>query len=93
MKYLFFRRPILGITPNGSVLDFELRQSGHVSVANTDLQSIEKYLEKAIIDYDSLLSFNYSYWQKFQPSNIVEQYTSMINRYLNIDKNETFNNR
>lgn len=93
LKYLFFRRPILGITPNGSVLDFELRQSGHVSVANTDLQSIEKYLEKAIIDYDSLLSFNYSYWQKFQPSNIVEQYTSMINRYLNIDKNETFNNR
>lgn len=78
LKYLYFRRPILGITPEGSVLDGELRQAGHTSIANSDMESIVAYLERAMADYESLLNFNQDYWHRFEPTNVVEQYKELV---------------
>ena len=78
LKYLYFRRPILGITPEGSVLDGELRQAGHTSIANSDLGSIVAYLERAMADYESLLNFNQDYWHRFEPKNVVAQYKELV---------------
>ena len=82
LKYLYFRRPILGITPEGSVLDTELRQSGHVSIVNSDHESIVEYLEQAISNYESLLGFNHDYWHRFEPQNVIAQYGIMIKDML-----------
>lgn len=82
LKYLYFQRPILGITPKGSVLDIELRQSGHTSITNNDLHSIENYLVRAIIDYASLYEFDPNYWNNYLPSNVVKKYSEIINDYL-----------
>ena len=83
LKYLYFRRPILGITPKGSVLDRELLHSGHFSIANDDIEGIVAYLEKAIIDYESLLNFNYGYWQRFEPQNVASKYEDIVKELLN----------
>ena len=82
LKYLYFRRPILGITPKGSVLDGELRRSGHTSIANSDMESIVEYLERAMTDYDSLLRFNHDYWHRFEPRNVVDAYGDLVERML-----------
>lgn len=78
LKYLYFRRPILGITPQGSVLDGELQQSGHTSIDNSDMESIVEYLERAMADYESLLNFNQDYWHRFEPKSVVEQYRGLV---------------
>jgi hypothetical protein len=81
LKYLYFRRPILGITPIGSVLDGELQQSGHTSIDNSDIESIVEYLERAMADYESLMNFNHDYWKRFEPTSVVEQYKELVSRF------------
>lgn len=83
LKYLYFRRPILGITPEGSVLDTELHQSGHISIVNSDLEGIVEYLGKAINDYESLLGIDQDYWHRFEPQSVVTQYKTMVKDMLN----------
>ena len=82
LKYLYFRRPILGITPKGSVLDCELKQAGHISLHNSDLDGIVDYLERAIFNYESLIGFNQEYWHKFEPKNVVSLYEELVLRLL-----------
>lgn len=82
LKYLYFRRPILGITPSGSVLDNELKKSGHVSLDNSDHHGIVEYLFRALTNYESLLDFDQDYWHRFEPSSVIEQYEEMVNELL-----------
>ncbi len=82
LKYLYFRRPILGITPEGSVLDGELENAGHTSIANSDLEGIVNYLERAMTDYESLCNFNLNYWHRFEPMNVVAEYKQMVEKML-----------
>ena len=82
LKYLYFRRPILGITPTGSVLDDELHRSGHVSIDNGNHNGIVEYLLRALTNYESLLNFDYDYWRRFEPKSVVEQYEKLICNHL-----------
>ena len=82
LKYLYFRRPILGITPEGSVLDGELRNAGHTAIANSDLEGIVNYLECAMTDYESLCNFKVDYWHRFEPKNVVADYKAMVEDML-----------
>ena len=82
LKYLYFCRPILGITPEGSVLDKVLHLSGHLSIVNSDFEGIVEYLERAMIDYESLLGFNHDYWHRFEPQSVVAQYEMMVKNML-----------
>ena len=82
LKYFYFRRPILGITPEGSVLDGELRNAGHIAIANSDMEGIVNYLERAMTDYESLCGFNMDYWHRFEPVNVVAEYKEMVEDML-----------
>lgn len=93
LKYLYFRRPILGITPEGSVLDGELRNAGHTAIANSDMEGIVNYLERAMTDYESLCGFNLDYWHRFEPKNVVAEYQIMVEGMLKAFQNEDNNNR
>lgn len=84
LKYLYFRRPILGITPEGSVLDGELRQAGHTSIDNSDMEGVVDYLERAMADYESLLGFNQGYWHRFEPCNVVETYKRLVESVVKV---------
>ena len=86
LKYLYFQRPILGITPKGSVLDMELNTSGHTSIENSDKEGIISYLERAMENYQSLLDFDYNYWQEFEPQQVVMKYKDLIINNLNTNR-------
>ena len=78
LKYLYFNRPILGITPHGSVLDYELKASRHVVFANDDTNSIVEFLHRAITDYASIINYDAEYWHRFEPSSVIEEYQRII---------------
>lgn len=80
LKYFYFQRPILGITPQGSVLDYEMSQSNHTSLRNEDIDGIVDYLHRAIIDYKSLLNFDKDYWRKFSIDSIITEYLSIVSK-------------
>lgn len=82
LKYLYFQRPILGITPMGSVLDNELQKAGHISIENCNEEEIVAFLERALFDYSSLLSFNVDYWKRFEPLSVVNEYSNIVDRIL-----------
>lgn len=82
LKYFYYRRPILGITPKGSVLDGELQQAGHTSIDNSDLDGIISYLERAMTNYETLITFNKDYWLRFVPKNVVKQYKDLVERIV-----------
>lgn len=78
LKYLYYNKPILGITPQGSVLDNELRASGHVVFDNEDIEGIKNYLYRAVTNYSSLYGFDLNYWRRFEPKNVIRRYRKII---------------
>ena len=82
LKYFYYRKPILGITPLGTVLDLELRKSGHHSFELNNTDGIVNYLHEAVINYQSFCSFNKDYWKKFSVDNVVYNYKLSIENML-----------
>lgn len=82
LKYFYFQRPILGISPIGSVLSGELTESGHACYDNLNLDGIVDYLKTSITDYQKLCDFNADYWKKFEPTSVVECYKKSVVKML-----------
>lgn len=82
LKYFYFQRPVLGISPSGSVLDGELKASGHCCFDNQSIDEITEYLNTAITDYEKLCGFNTDYWKKFEASSVVDRYKGYVMNML-----------
>lgn len=78
IKYFYFERPILGITPQDSVLSLELRQAGHSFCTPDNLDGIAEYIYRAITDYKSLCTFDKDYWERFSTESVGNQYLKII---------------
>lgn len=83
LKYFLYQKPILGITPENSVLSYELKNSGHFSLRNDDINGIANYLFNAITDYDSLMNFDKNYWKHFSTESIMATYVNIVKSLLN----------
>ena len=82
LKYFYFQRPILGISPKGSVLEGELNASHHNCYDNRDINGIAECLNTAMTDYSALCNFNANYWKKFEPSAVVDCYRDAVIKML-----------
>lgn len=82
LKYFYFQRPILGISPKGSVLDTELDASGHFCFDNQDIDGIVNFLNTAIVDYAKLCRFDKNYWKRFEASSVVNCYKEAVLKLL-----------
>lgn len=78
LKYFYFKRPILGITPKGSVLDGELKRSKHTSISNDNITGMVDYLQKAMSSYGSLLDYNDNYWKHFDKGCVCDNYKELV---------------
>ena len=83
MKYFYYERPILGITPNDTVLEMELRKSGHYFYTPSDVEGISKYIFDAINNYSCICNFDRDYWKRFSVDNVVGHYLEIIDKYIN----------
>lgn len=82
LKYFYFQRPILGISPTGSVLDEELSASGHCCFDNNDIDGISECLNTTITDYAKLCRFDAGYWKRFEASSVVNAYKEAVTKML-----------
>ena len=82
MKYFFYEKPILGLTPHGTVLETELKNAGHRCYEPNDVDGIVSYIYNAINNYSSICDFNKEYWQRFTVDSVADQYLNVINNYI-----------
>lgn len=78
IKYLFYGKPILGITPSDTVLCTELRNAGHSCFVPGDVNGIADFFYKAITDYQSICNFDTDYWRRFSVEKVGVQYLNII---------------
>lgn len=78
MKYFYYKKPILGITPSDSVLSSELSKSGHTFIDNDNLSELKDYILRLVYNYDSLNNFDRTYWRKFSKENVYNHYMHIL---------------
>ncbi len=82
IKYFYYRKPILGLTQRGSVLDIELTRTHNYSFENNDTYGICRFLKSAVMNYPSICGNDESYWHNFAVDKINQDYSSMIKSYI-----------
>ncbi len=78
IKYFYFNKPILGITPIGGPSDIAFREAGYASFSNDNLKGIEGFVMLALQDYNSICNFNHDYWRQFTPQYLVKLYEGCL---------------
>ena len=78
MMYEYYRKPILGITTQGSVIENELKEAGYPVFYYGDPSSIQNYLVKGIALYDELFSFNQERWKQYQVESVQNSYFEIV---------------
>lgn len=82
MKYFYYGKPILGLTPKNSVLEHELSKSGNHVFNNSDINGIANFLHQAITKYESISTNDKEYWRNYSLDNVAKQYKALVNRIL-----------
>lgn len=82
IKYFYFRKPILGITPIGSPSYYAYQEGGYTSYTHKDTDGIVNFLLRAMENDESLVSFNHDYWEKYTNENLSRIYQQEIVPFL-----------
>ena len=82
LRYLYYKKPILGITTEVSVLADELKSAGHSPFLYGDFKGIENYIDQAINNYENLTNFDKSYGEQYSINNVLKYYYSLVDKYL-----------
>lgn len=82
IKYLYYEKPIIGITESGSVLDNLLKENRHYSYTHDNIKGIADYIYIAVNSYNSLLSFKRDAWKEYEISNVIEGYKRIVEELL-----------
>jgi len=82
IEYFLYQKPILGISPNISATHDLLSESGHKWIENGDINQMVEYFMILLNDYDSLLKFDHSYYLKFSPKKLGEEYIKLVNTFI-----------
>ena len=78
MKYFFYQKPILGLTPAGSSLEHELKESKNYCFRNEDYDGISECLYNLITSKNECSQHDKEYWKKFTMENIKDEYEELI---------------
>lgn len=82
MKYFFYQKPIIGLTPAGSSLEYELKVSKNYCFRNDDYLGISSCLFNLISTDNVHSSHNKEYWRRFTMGEIANDYESIIKSIL-----------
>lgn len=82
IKYFYFRKPILGITPVGSPSYYAYLEGKYDTFSNDDTEGIVGYLLRALSDYDSICGFDRNYWKNYTNEYLTTIYQQRIVAHL-----------
>ena len=84
MMYYYYQKPILGITTKGSVMESDLKKSGHRYFYYGDKNGIKNYLLNLLAN-DNKCTFDMDYWKQFSVDYAIEKYIKILSN-LNLYK-------
>lgn len=82
LKYFCYKKPILGITTEQSVIRDELTKTGNYPYKYDDVDGIAKFLSRAVENYDDINTNDNEYGRKFKTANVVNEYVSIVNNNI-----------
>ena len=82
MKYFYYGKPILGITPIDSALQCELDKSHNFFFDNEDYEGIARFLYLAITNPSTTAGIDKDYWKNFTLERVFPQYMKILNNIL-----------
>lgn len=82
MKYFYCGKPILGMTPKGSALQYELEKSRNYCFENEDYEGIAEFLRLAILEKDFPSGYDKEYWRNFTMEKVYPEYLNILSRVL-----------
>lgn len=80
LKYFCYKKPIIGITTEQSVIREELEKTGNYSFSYYDADGIAAFLSKAVTDYASIQTNDKNYGDRFSPENVINDYCKLVDR-------------
>ena len=78
LKYFCYKKPILGITTEQSVIRDELTRTGNYPFGYYDVDGISFFLKTAVDDYNSILTNNKEYGERFKTCNVIKRYCQIL---------------
>lgn len=82
LKYYCYKKPIMGITTDQSVIRDELVKTGNYAFSYNDVCGIASFLKKTVRNYESVLTNDIGYGMKFSINNVIGEYCQLIRRLL-----------
>lgn len=82
IKYFFYRKPILGITTEDSVVANELIKTGNYSFGYYNYKGVAEFLHKAINEYESIDTCDKKYYKQFELNSVVDIYSNIVNKIV-----------
>lgn len=76
----YYRKPIMSITTNDSIIMDDMRQSGHNAFLYDDTEGMADHLHRAVTDYPSLLHFDHNHWRSFTVENVTSLYKEQLHK-------------
>ena len=86
MMYHYFQKPIIGITTPTSVMEDDLRKSGHHFFYYGDVKKIKRHIESILYDNQSFCNFDNAYWEQFTLENAYKNYMRVVDNILSKNK-------
>lgn len=87
LKYFYYGKPILGLTPANSALQYELEKSGNYVFRNEDYEQVAIFLYNSILNQDCLYGFDKEYWRNFTMDKVYPEYLKIVKRLFNSSVN------
>lgn len=79
LKYFCYKKPIIGLTKNDSVVYHELSKTGNYPFRYENEKSLTEFLLKAASDYESVNTNDKTYGERFSVDAVCKEYIKYIN--------------
>ena len=84
LKYFFYRRPILGITAQESVLKEELIKSNNIYFEHNEVKKIAGFLINQLESKNFYDKHETEYWKEYSPQVVIDRYRRIIDQNITI---------
>ena len=78
LKYFCYKKPIIGITTEQSVIREELEKTGNFAFNYYDADGIASFLTRAVADYASIQTNDKKFGARFSAENVIKDYCKLV---------------
>ena len=75
----YYRRPIFCITTKDSIIEDDMKASGHSFCYYGEPDKVASFLKQAVSDYSTLLDFDHEHWKDYTVENVTKLYQKELN--------------